>query len=193
LQNNAILQSCSDLLSMFDPIAHALNLTQKKCCTLAESVDIWIELTKNVPKKSGALEAVMNRSKQALECPFFLLANVLDHRFSGKQLSASQIRVARDFADTLGPEIGTALTSYLARTDPFSEALFAQTGDPAPWWQAGRLSGFPQALSAVAMRLCACIASSATLERNFSTMGLIPHYLGFQSGNYFYSSAIFFM
>jgi len=28
------------------------------------------------------------------------------------------------------------------------------------------------------------------LERNFSTMGLMPHYLGFQSGNYFYSSAI---
>eukprot|EP00667_Euglena_gracilis_P029254 EG_transcript_38407 len=49
--------------------------------------------------------------------------------------------------------------------------LFSQVGDPTSWWQAGRLSGFPDLLVSVELRLCACICSTANLERNFSTMG----------------------
>ncbi len=174
LQNNAILQACSDLLQVFDPVAIALDAMQKSTCTLAEAVEIWLRLIQKVPKNAGGHNLVVERSKQALECPFFLLANVLDHRFSGRSLAPSQISSAREYVGLLGPEVATAFTSYLARTSPFSEAMFAETGEPTPWWQAGRLSGFPPDLVAIALRLCACLSSSATLERNFSTMGNKP-------------------
>ena len=171
LQNSAISSACSDLLQVFDPVDHALDAMQKSNCTLSESVEIWLKLRQKVPKFAGGYNLVHERSLQALECPFFLLANVLDHRYAGKNLSPEEVSKAREFASSLGPEVGTALTLYLARTSPFAEALFADTGDPNSWWRAGQVSGFPEPLVSVALRLCACLASSANLERNFSTMG----------------------
>ena len=174
LQSNAISQEGSNLLLMLNPIAHALNRAQRESCTLAEAVEIWVELLRTFPPKSGGYHFVLQRSKSAMECPFFLLANVLDYRFHGKNLTTAQIALARDYAASLGTEVGSAFTLYLARANPFSEALFTQSSDPVSWWQAGLRSGFPSALTSVAIRLCCCLASSANIERNFSIMGVIP-------------------
>jgi hypothetical protein len=43
LQNANVSTSCTDLLAVFDPVANALDLMQRDKCTLAESVEIWIE------------------------------------------------------------------------------------------------------------------------------------------------------
>ena len=121
----------------------------------------------------GGRDEIIQRSKQALECPFFLLANVLDPRFGGAHLSSEQVDKARRFSEEEGPEVALALNLYLARANPFREGMFHRNADPVAWWLAGQKSGFPQELCSLALRLCGCLASTASLERNFSTMGFV--------------------
>jgi len=170
LENAGVLKNCEDLLRVFDPVANALNVMQKNSTTLGEAIEGWLDLLEKVPRDIGGREAVVQRSKQALECPFFLLANVLDPRFAGARLTPTQLDHARQFCEDEGPEIALALNLYLARAPPFREVMFQPNANPVAFWQAGQLSGFPEGLCSLALRLCSCIASTAPLERNFSTM-----------------------
>ena len=167
------MKNCEDLLRIFHPIACALNKMQRNTTTLGEAVEIWIELLGNIPKEVGGRDEVVQRSKQALDCPFFLLANVLDPRFTGSRLSPEQIDKARKFTEEEGPEVALALNLYLARAPPFRESMFHPNADPVPWWHVGKLSGFPSELCCLALRLSGCGASTASLERNFSTMNFV--------------------
>ena len=108
-----------------------------------------------------------------MECPFFLLANVLDPRFAGARLSPDQVDKARQFAEEEGPETALALNSYLARVHPFRDAMLHPNADLVAWWHAGQKSGFPPELCSLALRLSGCLASTASLDRNFSTMGFV--------------------
>jgi hypothetical protein len=164
------LKNCEDLLRVFDPVANALNHMQRNTTTLSEAVQVWIDLLEKVPRDIGGREAVIQRSKQALECPFFLLANVLDPRFAGTRLTPTQLDYARQFSEEEGPEVALALNLYLARAPPFRQIMFQPNADPMAFWHAGQLSGFPAELCSLALRLCGCVASTAPLERNFSTM-----------------------
>ena len=170
-ENPGILKNCEDLLRVF--VAKALNSMQRNTTTLGEAVELWVGLLEKVPKDAGGREIVVQRGKQAMECPFFLLANVLDPRFSGAHLSPTQLDLARQFAEEEDPEVALALNLYLARSPPFREAMFHPKADPIAFWHAGQLSGFPQELCSLALRLCGCVASTAPLERSFSTMSHI--------------------
>jgi hypothetical protein len=162
-------------LQVFDPVARALNLMQSRTTTLACATQIWLDLIRTVPRNIGGRDEVLARSKQALDCPFFLLANILDPRFAGADLTAAHVDKARQFAEEEGAEVASALNLYLTRSPPFRATLFDARAvygiDPIVWWKAGLLSGFPSALVAVALRLCSCLATTASLERAFSTMG----------------------
>ena len=171
VENAAISRSCDDLLVVFDPICQALNKMQRATTTISEAVEIWIEVLESAPKNAGGLDLLASRSKQALECPFFLLANILDPRFAGAKLTPSQIDVARQFAEEEGNETALALNLYLSRSPPFRSALFVQGVEPVSWWKSGQVSGFPECLCSLALRFSACLASTASLERIFSTMG----------------------
>lgn len=171
LENASISRSCDDLLVLFDPVCHALNKMQCATTTLSEAVEIWIELLQKAPKKAGGYDLLVARSKQALECPFFLLANVLDPRFKGAKLTPAQVDVARQFAEEEGSEMAVALNLYLARSSPFRPALFVEGVEPIAWWKAGLVSGFPKCLCELALRFASSLASTASLERIFSTMG----------------------
>ena len=144
---------------------------QRATTTLSEAVEIWIELLASAPKNAGGYDLLVSRSKQALECPFFLLANVLDPRFAGGKLTPTQIDVARQYAEEEGNEMSLALNLYLSRSPPFRPALFVEGAEPIAWWKAGQKSGFPECLCSLALRFSASIASTASLERIFSTMG----------------------
>lgn len=171
LENMNVLNGSLDLLSVLDPVVAILNLMQRSDTTLSQVVEWWIELLERVPKNAGGYSLVVERSKQALKCPFFLLANVLDPRYHGRKLNPAQLDLARQFAEEEGAEIASALNLYLTKSVPFRAALFEQKGDPTAWWLAGKMSGFPVCLTNIALRLCGCLSSTANLERIFSTMG----------------------
>ena len=63
-----------------------------------------------------------------------------------------------------------SLTLYLAKEAPFKSSLLEQDVSPTAWWKAGIMAGFPDSFSDLALRLAACEASSAALERQFSNM-----------------------
>ena len=90
-------RNCEDLLALFDPISEALDKMQRKDTTLSVAIEIWLDLLAKIPRNLGGYVIVFERSKQALQCPFFLLANILDPRFAGKRLSPTQISLARQF------------------------------------------------------------------------------------------------
>ena len=171
LENNGVSRSCDDLLLLFDPIANSLNTMQSPSATISEAIEIWLQMLSKIPRDHSAFPIVFERSKQALECPFFLLANILDPRFRGSNLTPTQIDKARHFAEQEGPEVARALTLYLSGTEPFRSSLFDSQAEPIPWWKAGERSGLPPKLCDLALRLSGCLASTANLERNFSTLG----------------------
>lgn len=173
LESAGVLKNCEDLLCLFDPVANALNSMQRNTTTLGQAVELWIDLIEKIPRNLGGRDDVIQRSKQALECPFFLLANALDPRFAGARLTPEQLDKARQFSEEEGPEVAQALNLYLARANPFRQGMFHPNADPVAWWHAGQMSGFPPALCSLAIRLSCCLASTASLERNFSTLGFV--------------------
>ena len=86
-------------------------------------------------------------------------------------LTPQQVDLARKFAEEEGPDYALGLNLYLSRSGSFRSSLFDPRADPSAWWKAGLLSGFPIPLAKLALRLCSCLASSANLERLFSTLG----------------------
>ena len=101
----------------------------------------------------------------------FLLANVLDHRFCGRRLSASQHAVVKSYAKECG--VLDELLVYLAKEPPFLSPLFEELSGSYTWWAAGLASGFPSKLGEVGLKLAACEATTASLERHHSTLGHI--------------------
>jgi hypothetical protein len=165
LENSSITRGFQDLLAVFDPLSQALDLMQRQTTTLAEAVEIWVELLQRIPQNAGGYSLVVEHSKQALECLFFLLANILDHRFAGVHLTPEQVDKAREFCEEDGSEVAAALNLYLARSGPFRPKLFQQASvAPETWWGAGKVSGFPESLVSVALRLNGCLASTSNLE-----------------------------
>lgn len=174
LEELPVRRAATDLVSYFDPVAFALNCAQRKGTSLGEIVDIWLELVECFPTNNKIMKAkVVERSKQALGCPFFLAANLLDHRRRGQKLNPDQVGKARNFINAEGPASASAMSAYLAKEHPFTPDLFEQAVSPTAWWRAGAMSGFPAELSQLGERLAACEASSATLERHFSTLGYV--------------------
>lgn len=171
IENLQIRRAASDLLSYHDPIGKANNRMQAEGVTLGESVEIWLDLLNEFPKED-AFKKVLDRSDQALSCPFFLVANVLDHRFQGRRLSPEQLSVARKFVEEEEDALlAEEFTLYLAKDGPFRGPLFDQKVSPVSWWKAGSMTGLPVCLSAYAIKLHSCYATSAGLERQFSTLG----------------------
>ena len=94
-------------------------------CTISESVDIWIDLLSAFPTNNKTLylyenlcsikDKVIARSEQALGCPFFLAAHILDHRYCGKRLKPAQLVLGRQFINDENPEVAESLTAYLSR------------------------------------------------------------------------------
>lgn len=171
LENSSINRGCQDLLANFDPISTALDKIQSEVTTLAQAVEVWVGLLQDIPRNARGYSLVVERSKQALERLFFLLANVLDPRFAGARLTPQQIDKARQFGEEEGSDVAVTLNQFLARSGPFRPRLFEQaSGDPAMCWGVGKVAGFPEQLVLLALRPIGCLASTANLERNFSTM-----------------------
>ena len=138
---------------------------------MADCVEAWLDLTQKFPSRRfpDASKAVVDRSSSVFQEPMFLAAHVLHHRFNGNRLSPTQMQSAIEYVvSKLGGRDDINL--YLAKQAPFSEAVFQSDVCPVVWWQAGQRMGFPSALVDVAVRLSSTVASSAGLERQFSTL-----------------------
>lgn len=111
----------------------------------------------------------------ALTPPHFL-ANLLDPRYTGSKLNQEQLDATMEYVVVYHPNVMPEIIKYRARSPPFKEYLFSEHAlvdvIPITWGLAQK-----QCVSAELMKLVqqlhTAIASSAGIERLFSSFGFV--------------------
>jgi len=158
-------------------ISVALDKVQRDCCIISEATEIWIEII-NYLKRNNLefdLNCVLQRFKLATT-PAHYLANLLDHRFRGFQLSEEQLGEAMEYVNSYHPAAMPDIISYRAKTSPFKNYLFSEESiknvKSITWWLALK-NNINIVTFDLVTQLHTAIASSAGIERLFSAFGLV--------------------
>lgn len=98
-----IVANASDLMACLNPIATALDRTQRDNTTISVAVEIWKTLEEELADKPLTVKRCFYKRRDvALGGPHYL-ANMLDHRFLGQRLSNSQKELAYTFLNEINP------------------------------------------------------------------------------------------
>lgn len=115
------------------------------------------------------------RLDQALS-PCHLLANIVHPKYRGKSLTDAQYETAMDWATAEHENIIPDLINFKAEAGPFPKFLFkdnvVQTVKPVDWWMS-HTDRLHADTSKVVLQLLTATASSAGVERVFSSFGLV--------------------
>ena len=141
---------------------------------MGESYEIWKKISQETP--DIYVEFLEKRRKMAI-CPVVLVANFLDHRYGGGNLSPLEVGEAMSYIGEIDKNYLPHVSTFIARHEPYKESLFDETykkWSPATWWKSGSKFGFDKNIAVFSSALVESITSSAGLERQFSTIGM--HY-----------------
>lgn len=159
-------------------ISNALDKVQNETCTIGEATEIWIDLLQSVERENFSIFEI-DRFKTRFDMamtPFHYLANLLDHRYRGQKLNQNQVEEALEYADTYHPEAMPFIILYQAQNSPFRKYLFSTQSinnvNPLSWWYALQ-SSLNDSIFDLSTQLHTAVASSAGIERLFSTFGLV--------------------
>ena len=192
-----IKRMAEDFLQLLKPISIALDAMQQKGAFLSQAVYIWKKLLAifdsfefEEERSLRQYQLFKNRYVQALT-PFHFLAYILDPTINKEEypLLAEEKRdalhiVSKYFADT---GLLPLLIKLEAKSDPFHKTLFSEeiikNVTAVQWWRSQEdVSEVKQVLPIVISVLCAC-ASSADIERMFSTYGFVHSDIRNRLGN----------
>lgn len=177
ITSNAIL-----LLSRLDPIARALDRAQRDGTTISVAVEIWHRLENDLDKETQEIKNVFQARRDMALGSYHYLANILDHRFLGVNLNNNQRNKA--FAE-MQPDHMTIVTALLTQSSMFPNYLFGsqfKQTPPLEWWKLLNLNTTDprwlnwtgkEQFKSVCEQLLSAVASTAGLERIFSTFGLV--------------------
>ena len=90
-------------------------------------------------------------------------------------MDATEVATAMAYLREIDASCMAEVTNYLAKEPPYSTYLFTDDYSkvkPVVWWKTGRRLGFSDKLCDIAESIVGAIASTAGLERQFSTLGL---------------------
>ncbi len=159
-------------------IAVALDRMQRDNCMISEAVEVWQQLEKDMENASqplSVLKKVRERSTQALT-PAHFLANILDPRFRGEQLSREESDAAMEFASNISPSVLSTVVNYKAQSGPFKPYMYSHelvnTVTPLAWWHS-QSSDVNQDMIKLINQLLGAVSSRAGVERIFSTFGYV--------------------
>ncbi|KYM98418.1 hypothetical protein ALC62_10871, partial [Cyphomyrmex costatus] len=132
------------------------------CCTKKGFIEFEIQCFKN------RFDMVIT--------PYHYLANLLDHRFRGQKLNQDQVEEALEYASSRYPEAMPFIIQYQAKSSPFREYLFSteniENVSPISWWHSLQNS-MNNVMFDLSMQVHTAVASSADIEKLFSTFGFI--------------------
>ena len=166
-----------DYLSKMKPIAVALDRLQADKCHLADAVVIWKELAGRFDDMSlSDCMKLDSRMKIALT-PAHFLAYLLDPRYYGSpHLSSEEIEKAMNYLAEHHSSALPAVINYRAMSSPFGSYMFKpevlRVTDPLAWWQS-QASMLDKHILSLVEQLFTARASTAGIERIFSTFGLV--------------------
>lgn len=177
LKHPMIQASLQEMLDVYKPISIALDRLQSENTTIADAVEIWLDMCatlREIPNES--VHAILvDRSSECVGNSAFLAANLLHPRYRAKRLTGAQLKRAKAFIVEQNAECRRALDDYILCVSPYDEGAddtaSMHSVDAAKWWLVGEKMGFDSSLVRVANVLVGACASSASLERFFSTLG----------------------
>lgn len=177
-----IANSAMALLSRLDPIAKALDRAQRDGTTISVAVEIWHQLEKDLRSQPPNVKAAFKVRRDTALGSVHYLANILDHRFLGRNLVNEQ----RDNAFTeLNPAYMPIVSALMTKSAMFPSYLFEQQFNQTPpleWWLLVDMNTKDprwvcwedkKKFMALCEQLLTAVASTAGLERIFSSFGLV--------------------
>ena len=174
ISNVSLKRSVEDYIDMLKPIAITLDLMQMSTANLADAVKYWRDLGEKLnailPTEKQVL--FVKRRKMALSKAHFLCF-LLDPRYvSEKILTQEEEQLALSYAAELHSKLVEVIAKFRIKASPFSENYYAVANAIAPcdWWKLFDIDG---TLLAIIQAILACIASTAPIERLFSTFGWV--------------------
>ncbi|XP_073405851.1 uncharacterized protein [Dendrobates tinctorius] len=176
--NIGLKRNVEHMLSFLKPISQALNKIQKNSCFIADVVEIWKELSEHLKTELHMdrikLQAVNKRIGQALT-PAHFLANIVNIQYQGQNLSAEEEELAMTWVSSNHPSLMPTIINFRAKGEPFKKYMFAEDilrkVTPVNWWKS--LKRLDLETVQVMISLLTAVASSAGVERIFSSFGLI--------------------
>lgn len=178
LLNVGVKRSADELLQCLKPIAVALDKVQRDSCTIADAVNIWKTLESDLAltsRDTDKKQKFKKRIQQALS-PYHYLANITHPRYRGKSLTTDEFDIGMNVVLTQHSTVVADIINLKAESSPFSRYMFEEavtsSVHPVDWWksQSDRLHADTLPL---VIQLLTATASSAGVERVFSSMGLV--------------------
>lgn len=182
VSNIGLKRSAEDFLNILKPISVALDSVQKTNASLSDTVEIWkrLELTfeEELDLSLQQMKVFKNRYTQALT-PYHFIAYLLDPTKTVYKLTADEkeqglTELRNMYSDT---GILPLILKVQAQSEPFKKIMFTNEVltniTPLQWWLSQKeIPDISKNLHIVKQFLCA-IASSASVERTFSSFGLV--------------------
>lgn len=186
VNDRALKRFAEDYLDRLKPISVALDKLQRDVALISDAVEVWHKLKtdlKDLLTDKKDVEKVDKRRNAAIT-PAHFLANLLDPRYRGRCLSSEEVSSAENYVEEYFPNFLPTLMSYRGKSTPFKEMYFKDnvihTLSPLAWWQS-----FPELRENLLLptQLYTAVASSAGLERVFSSFGLVQSKIRNRLGN----------
>ena len=165
------------LQGILRPVATALDRAQSDVTTLADAYSIMQKLMSE-PSLASDRETVRKRRDKAI-LPCHMAAYMLHPKYCGQGMDIQDVETAKNWLMELNPDFLIAALSFQAEADPYPKSFFqpkARTMMPSTWWTAVGNSCkqlLPDGFVELMVTLHVATASSASLERIFSSFGLV--------------------
>lgn len=181
LNNMGLYQEAVHLGKQLSVVGNALDKLQRETTCISEAVEIWLDLLSSdvlVPYhkyfKKRFLEAIQ---------PAHILANLTDPKYQGKNLSDEQENSAEKWLAQHHPEYLSGVLAFKIKDPDYYPSSMMnknviETFSSQKWWQimvkkCEKNSKFPPGFGQFFFSLHSAPASSASIERYFSTFGLV--------------------
>ncbi|KAI6649837.1 Transposase [Oopsacas minuta] len=178
VKNYSIKRNAEDLFIRLKPISVALDRIQRENAIISDTVEVWKTLYEDLlssQQPAHVLRKVDERAAQAIS-PAHYSANLIDPRYRGRKLTEKEATDAMEYIHQHCPNAMATVLQFKAGYDPFKSYMFSDDVvdniTPACWW-ASMHGTLGKDITKVAEQLLTAIASSAGIERIFSTFGYI--------------------
>ena len=173
----SLKRRAEDYLSRMKPIAIALDKLQSDKCLISDAVVIWKELQEKFEDRSIIDHFKFDARISTALTPAHYLAYHLDPRYHDSNLlSIEEIQKGMNFLSEHHSPALSSVLKYRAKFSPHEAYMFnpelLKDMTPLVWWQSQTLQLEPAILSLVE-QLHSARASSAGIERIFSTFGFV--------------------
>jgi hypothetical protein len=173
-----LLKQAKDLMKQLKSVGDALNHLQGDKVSVADACDSWLDLQSdsNLEPHRQTVNARFKLAIQSMHC----LAYMLHPKYKGAKLSEEQQEQARQWIADRHPALLPFVISFLPEDELYPRSFFAPQVisklDPVSWWKSLKKVTKTlkiQELGNIMTHLLSCPASSALVERVFSSFGIV--------------------